>query len=165
MSSWNALNLPMTKVNRIAYFPGVVYEYNVSREGNTCNEVAFFKTFHDLVTVSEKVIEEYESNKDKMSPVHRSYLKKHAYYRAKKVYLYCLLVRSPLMRSGLVERFDAFLRDNSLELYEEVEKEYVGNRLTFNYVKEWRVNKKLTLRFRMFMVAMKIYGKLRGSHK
>lgn len=159
------LHLPMATIQRIAYCKGLLYIYKSDREGNTSNVQAYYRTFHDQMAIFKTLVSEYNRAIDEVNGFQKIYLQNHLRHRARRAYWVYLYDRNPLLKQGMLEDFDRFLKTESAWLYEETEKMCFSDEIPFHFIKVWRRHLRVSLLYHLTMtllgIVQRIYRKLR----
>ena len=158
------INLPMSKVRKIAVFDKVVYHYYVGRPGNTCNAEEYYRTYHVQMDMLTRMISQYNGIKDSLSEQGDIFFRNHLRYRAGRAYSVYLLERSPLLQKGALKGLDDFIRENARWLYDEFDGKTISRKLRYHYIRDWRRKQRITfmmgLRCRLAGSALIVYGRL-----
>lgn len=149
------IHLPMTMVERMAYFPGVVYNYLYSREGNSSSPAEYYRTYGVQVKVFRRLIEEYNRVKESIPELARAYLCNHLRFRVLRVYRVYLFERNPLLDQENLVDFDNHLKTNARWLYDMMNDVPFSTKLRFRYVRAWRKHQAMTPKWLLTMRFLK----------
>lgn len=132
---WNSM--PWVNVNTVLYIPLNIYQYNLEREGQTCDSNVFFKKMPEQFVGIQNCIEKLEKIKERLDEFHQNLLFETICLRIVMLY-YMMLIEQKQSPSCLVE-FDKSLVSNYPK-YADAVSEHPMNRRVFKYqyVKKWR---------------------------
>ena len=160
------LQMPMRTVDRIAYFPKVVYEYLYLRVGNTSAPDEFYRTYAVQERILRHMIKEYDALPRPIDKTHDNYLRSHLLYRACRAYHVHLLEHSPFLRDDSLIELDSFLRNNARWIYDATDNERFSNKIQWRYIHAWRKRQQYSafqkLERRFYECALRLWGKLRS---
>lgn len=132
------ISLPMTTVETIGYFPEVVYEYLLGREGQTCAPDEYMKGFWMQIKILKKLIGQYVDRQGQWGAAQEQYMRNHLRHRVDLTYKNCLFVRNRFIKDADIIDFDDFLQARCEWLYGESDNCVSDSKLRFRYVHFWR---------------------------
>lgn len=160
------LHLPMITVNRITYFPEVVYEYQYLREGNTSTPAEYYRTYAVQECILKHMIEEYMALKFPINKAQDTYLRNHLCFRAKRAYRVHLVERSGRMDDSTLVDLDGFIKNKLPWLYAATENVTFTTRIHWRYIHAWRKRRAYTVSQRCIrfgiQAVLKVWGMLGG---
>lgn len=157
------ISLPMTTVETIGYFPDVVYEYLLGREGQTCAPDEYLKGFWMQIKILKKLIGQYVDRQRQWGAAQEQYMRNHLKHRVELTYRNCLYVNSPYLKDETAVDFDEFLTRTCKWLYEAADACVISDRVRFHYVSFWRRHgRKKDLHWRISLFVAKILRKIVG---
>ena len=133
------VSYPMIAVNTLEYFPKVLYEYLLSREGQSVSQAAHCKTMKEDCIIVEKMATYYEKFKDVIPVENRRVLREIVLSNVTRIYFHCLINWPKLIDNDILVDYDDKLKSISSELYE-----MAGDRIerrkfmSFKFIQEWR---------------------------
>ena len=142
--------LPVAVSQWVAYFPQVVYQYVMGREGQTVDRAVWKRNYWMEVKAVRKLVELYEQHKGQLSEAGLLFLRLQLKLYLRSIYhAYLKRFRGEMPIQELVD-FDTWLHDLSPEGYDLVSGERESP--SFPYVRVWRrcktnMKQYLTLRF------------------
>lgn len=152
------VSYPMIAVNTLEYFPKVLYEYLLSREGQSVSQEAHCRTMKEDCFIVKKLATYYENHKNAIPAENRRILREIVLSNVTRVYFHCLINWPKLIDNDILVEYDSKLRSISPELYE-----VAGNRIerrkfmSFKFIREWRKKKsRNTLLFFFFDIGVTI---------
>lgn len=155
------LQMPMRTVDRIAYYPKVLYAYLYLREGNSSAPDEFYRTYAVQERILKHMIKEYESLPSPPDAKHDTYLRNHLVFRARRAYQVHLLKRSPLLQEDSLIDLDTFLRDHARWIYEATDHEPFSGKIPWRYIHAWRKRQRYSL---WQKAELRFYEKLRSVY-
>lgn len=132
------IHSPMATVRRFAVFDKVVYHYYVSRPGNTCNAVEYYRTYHVQMEMLKRMIAQYNEIKDDLNLPADTFFRNHLRYRAGRAYIVHLVDSSPLLLAGALKDLDDFLQEHTKWLYDELDRATLPYGMHYHYIRDWR---------------------------
>ena len=118
--------IPILKINTFTYFKCNIYKYFIGRIGQSVNTSSYERNHlnHNLVT--HELIEFYDKNASKMSEVKKQYLKNIINTVINTNYsIYCIFFKNKKQGYIKAKEFDIYLKNKSIELYNETNKSYI----------------------------------------
>lgn len=149
---------PMRAVSTIAFFPAVIYEYDLSREGQSVSEAVHCKEIEKDCRIVLGVASYYEQYKTCVPEENRRVMREVAVSNVTRIYFHHLInFPKSLTNEGLVQ-FDKELRTISPELYQIVDPVLERRKfMTFDYIHNWRKHSsRRTLTFAFFDMGVAI---------
>lgn len=136
------ISYPLIAVKTIAYFKGVLYEYDLSREGQSVSQEAHCKTMDKDCFVVEKMAAYYEKFKESIPEENRRVLNKVVFSNIVRIYFHFLINWPHLLDNKILVEYDNKINSISPELYEEASSVIERRKfITFKYISEWRKRK------------------------
>lgn len=161
------INLPMAHVHSFTVFDKVVYHYFSGRPGNTCNEEAFYRTYHVQMDMLKRMILEFNGVCADLPAPNAAFMRKHIRYRTFRAYWLNIIERHPLLAMCDLKGFDDFLHENAPWLYEEMGHLRISRRFPYRFICDWRkrqrVSCSLKLRLGMALGLLRAYSRIRKS--
>ena len=130
--------LPMITVDSIRYFGKPVYKYLVGREGQTMDPKVFARHFSQEMTGTRRMMDLFETYKDSVSPVHRPYLIWRLETRIHLVYSWFLIRAYRGMEIGMLNDFDAGMKEKYPASWELSDKLKVSKRIPYRFIRAYR---------------------------
>lgn len=118
--------IPILEVSTFTYYKCNIYKYFIGRMGQSVNTSSYEKNHlnHNLVT--HKLIDFYSDNEKNMTDIKRKYLKNIINAVINTNYsIYCIFFKNKKDGYKRVKEFDDYLKNKSLELYNETNKSYI----------------------------------------
>ena len=159
------ISLPMTTVETIGYFPDVVYEYMLGRQGQTCAPDEYLKGFWMQVLILRKLIAQYVERRDQWGHDQEIYMQNHLMHRLELTYKMYLFRTSKYLDNSVIVEFDKFLQDKSRMLYERSGKILLESWYKYHFVSVWRKRRKKTFLFFANVIIMKALRKVKSVVK
>lgn len=130
--------IPWANVRTLLYFPLSVYQYNLSREGQTCDMNVFQKKMPEQFVGISNTIEKVCELKPKMDEFHRMLLFEKIVLRAECLYRILLIeqVSSPDFLIDFDKRIVEQYADYSNALADKV----LHRNFKYHYIRNWRKN-------------------------
>ena len=146
------VSYPMIAVKTIAYFKRVLYEYDLSREGQSVSQEAHCKEMPKDCFIVEKMASYYENHKECIPVDNRRVLEKIVLSNVVRVYFHFLINWPKLLSNSLLVEYDNEINKISPELYEKASLTIEKRKfMTLKYIYEWRKKKtRKTLAFYLF---------------
>lgn len=151
--------LPMSTVQKIFYWPHVLYKYLVGRDGQTMNPTTYTKNMWMEIKGTKVMIEEYEKYKSTFLPENSKYLTAQVSRRSGYIYRWFLFIYKKYLNQKDLIAFDTYLKTASSLIYERTENLVVG-KIKFKFIHEWRTNQSdktaVFLLYRIYAFCVKI---------
>lgn len=129
---------PLINVNSYAYFDEVIYYYNLSREGQTCDPQVLQKMMgHNITGIKSSILFIKELSLIQSLKMARAEQK--MMQRIRDVYHF-YLVESRSLNTEELKQLDLWLRDNCIDIYMQLDNLKI-KRIRYYYIKKWRANK------------------------
>ncbi|MCR4864335.1 MAG: glycosyltransferase [Bacteroidales bacterium] len=136
------VSYPMIAVKSIAYFKGVLYEYDLSREGQSVSQKAHCKAMDKDCLIVEKMASYYEIHKDCIPLDNRRVLREIVFNNLVRIYFHFLINWPKLLNNKILVEYDNEIHRISPELYMEASKAVERRKfMSFKYIDEWRRRK------------------------
>ena len=129
--------LPMAFASHIAYYPNVVYNYLVGRDGQTINSQVWCRNFWQEIEGVEVMLREREQYKTQCSEYAIKYMDIRLVHRIKTIYYAFFLLFDNLDNNDRMSELDILVCEYDKQLYDNLEKSIVMFKF-FHYVKSWR---------------------------
>ncbi len=118
--------IPMLKVNTFTYYKCNIYKYFIGRIDQSVNTNSYEKNHLNHNSVTHKLIDFYSDNEKTMAAIKRKYLKNIINTVINTNYsIYCIFFRNKKDGYKKAKEFDEYLKNKSLELYNETNKSYI----------------------------------------
>lgn len=118
--------IPMLEVNTFTYYKCNIYKYFIGRIGQSVNTNSYEKNHlnHNLVT--HRLIDFYSDNQRNISAIKKEYFKNIVSAVINTNYsIYCIFFKDKKDGYKEAKKFDEYLKNKSLELYNETNKSYI----------------------------------------
>lgn len=136
------VSYPMIAINTMAYFPKVLYEYDLSREGQSVSQEAHCRTMKEDCFIVEKMAYCYEKYKESISIDNRRVLKEIVLSNVTRIYFHFLINWPKLLDNSILVGYDQELNSISPELYETAGLRVERRKfMSFRFIEEWRKKK------------------------
>ena len=157
------VSYPMIAVKSVAYFPKVVYEYDLTREGQSVSQAFHINAMYEDCTIVEKMVSYYELNKNDIPDDNRRILGEIVFSNLVRIYFHFLLNWPKRIDNNLLIQFDDTIRSSSPELYQRADSILEKRKfMTFRYIHEWRKNQtRKTPLFYFFDLGIALGGSVR----
>jgi hypothetical protein len=130
------LFLPMAACDTLYYYPIIIYNYLVGRDGQTMNPEVFRRNFHQEIKGLEVMLNEYKTFRS--NGISRDYLEKRLFVRSNFVYGVFFLQYKMSCCFELMVNLDKTLEEASPIVYRRMEELYRFGPLRYQFVKKWR---------------------------
>ena len=157
------LSLPMTTVETIGYFPEVVYEYLLGRQGQTCAPDEYLKGFWMQVLILKKLITQYVARQGQWGREQETYMQNHLLHRLELTYRTYLLSGNKYLDDAVLVDFDKFLKGQSLFLYEGAGMFLLESWYKYPFVAVWRSRHRKSFAFYMNVLLAKVIRKMKSK--
>lgn len=118
--------IPILKINTFTYFKCNIYKYFIGRMEQSVNTSSYEKNHLNHNFVTHELIDFYDRNVSEMSKVKKEYLKKIINAVINTNYsIYCIFFRNKNQSYIKAKEFDIYLKNKSIELYNETNKSYI----------------------------------------
>lgn len=144
---------PMRAVKTCSYFPKPLYRYLIGRVGQTMAPEVYKRGRSQELIISKRMIEFWDTLQDD----ERKYFDQYLIHRLRRIYLQNM-VRNGDDDSDFLKSMDEIIENSSPRLYEILESCLYGKREKIPFIKEWRKNKKPSLKFRLCVFMHRILG-------
>lgn len=144
---------PMANVCSASFYDGVVYNYDMSREGQTVNPLNHCKNMWMEKMVLEKMLSSLDGIRPLLESDNRPYLEARLYGYVKKLYEYYLVSFSNVLDDSDLKSFDDVVSSGCPSIYYSLENEVLRRRFlpAFNYIAIWRKTyKRKDIRFKIY---------------
>lgn len=138
------INLPMAYVRKFKVFSQPLYQYFSERQGNTCNSVEFYRTYHVQMEMLVEMIRQYTLIAGTIGEDNRIFMEKHLVYRTGRAYYLHIIDRNPLLRKEALKKLDDFLCANAPWLHAKAGDVTISRRFPYHYVRDWRRHQNAT---------------------
>jgi len=136
------VSYPMIAVNTLEYFPKVLYEYLLSREGQSVSQEAHCRTMKEDCIIVEKMVDYFEKYKDIIPVENRRVLKEIVLSNVTRIYFHFLINWPKLLDDSILIDYDEELNRISPELYETAGLRVERRKfMSFRFIEEWRKKK------------------------
>ncbi len=131
--------MPMCKVGSVSYFPHVLYNYLIGREGQTFDPVVMRNSFDKRIVVGKSMVKFFAVIERDCSDVAKSFLSEKLRARLSVIYNFYLIKEPSHEGYELLREFDQFIKRQSLYIYDllEAPKSHI---LGSNFIAEWRAS-------------------------
>ena len=160
--------IPMVKVECVSYFPYILYNYLLGREGQTYNIETLKSAFGQKKAMSKYLLSYYANNEHCCTSYSKSFMVEKIKDILLGIYDFYLVKEYSYEGNELMKKFDQFIKDQSLYMYNIIEqtKNRFGGK---TYIGAWRAsgyNNILSLRLRQLRFKVHIWmgGKYRNLH-
>lgn len=126
---------PLTTVNRVAYFPHLLYRYLIGREGQTMDTKVVVRSMSHHIIGAQKMLNDYVNFKE-LTASQKSIIDYRILLRCSKIYYSYLCIPS-LPLEELIS-FDNFVRMTSEKIYNELNNCNISWMLSYKFIKQWR---------------------------
>lgn len=159
------ISLPMTTVETIGYFPEVVYEYLLGRQGQTCAPDEYLKGFWMQILILKKLITQYVDKQGQWGRNQEIYMHNHLLHRLELTYRTYLLTNSKYLDAKVLVDFDVFLCDKSPQLYGKTRGFQLEGWYKYPFVAAWGKNHRKNLVFAINVLFVRILRKFFSAIK
>lgn len=135
-SEW--FTLPLSRVRRARYFPKIVSNYLLGRDGQTMNAETFAKNVWMLEKIAHRYADDYPQLLKTCEPSAREYFMRRVIDHFQLVYTSVLIGCFGVRSSFNLVQFDDWLKTAAPEIYTALEERCVPSKWKFLYIKEWR---------------------------
>ena len=152
--------LPMTTVKKVVYYPAVLYNYLVGREGQTMQTSVLNKSIEQQVLCANNRLVDLKNRNLTLSENMKSYLF-HALARV-VTYVYRASVLRGIYDVNKLKIFDDKIKELNCDFYMYINEESIGLKISnFKYIKWFRKNGKSapTLLSSLYLILYKLFHK------
>lgn len=129
--------MPMIKVESVAYFPYVLYNYLYGREGQTFDPRVLISSFSQRVAVVKSMAEYYTWISDKMSAAQQYFMTEKLLRRTVVLYYFYLSREYSNEGNEVLKEFDLFIRQQVPDIYDMLG-QYKDRITGYRIIKGWR---------------------------
>lgn len=130
---------PMITVERVLYYPHVVYNYLLGRSGQTMDSNVLVKNLWMDIIGIKKMLDQYLHLKDCVSNTHKQYLEGQLSLRISVLYRYYLLSTHNILDERELIDFDDYLKSKSSDIYSLIECYTIKKgKWNFPFISIWR---------------------------
>ena len=129
--------MPMYKVENISYFPNILYNYLLGREGQTFDPVIMKASFDKRIIVGKSMVGYFASIEKNCSCAAKYYMSEKLRSRLSVIYNFYLTKEYSRDGNEYLKEFDLFIKGKSLYVYDlltQTKDRTFGK----NYIDEWR---------------------------
>lgn len=131
--------MPMVKVNCVAYFPHVLYNYLMGREGQTFDPVVMKASFDKRIAVGKSMVIYFAAIEKDCPAVAKPFMSEKLRARLGVIYHFYLIKEFSHAGNELLKELDLFIKDQSLYIYELLA-ESPNRLLGRSFIAEWRAS-------------------------
>ncbi len=136
------VSYPMIAVQTIEYYRRVLYEYDLSREGQSVSQDIHCKEMDKDCLIVEKMAAYYEKYKDSIPLENRRVLKEIIFNNLVRIYFHFLINWPKYLNNSILVEYDNEISNISQELYEDASRVVERRKfMSFHYISEWRKRK------------------------
>lgn len=129
--------MPMVKVKSVVYFPHILYNYLLGREGQTYDAIVLKASFDKRIVVGKSMVKYYVQNYGTMSDASKYYMTEKLLRRLLAIYNFYLAKEYSYEGNELLKEFDLFIKNHSLYIYDLLG-QYKDRITRKSYIKGWR---------------------------
>lgn len=136
------VSYPMIAVRTIEYYRRVLYEYDLSREGQSVSQEAHCKAMDKDCLMVEKIAAYYENHKNSIPLENCRVLKEIIFNNIVRIYFHFLINWPKFLNNKILVEYDNELHRISVELYDKASMVIERRKfMSFYYISEWRKRK------------------------
>ena len=159
---------PMMGVESVAYFPAVIYSYQLDREGQTMNSEIELERVGQKITIANRMIE-FLKDLHADNPSKDAYVKCRLSRFLRLIYKLVLLYQTDeqyISHKGELTALDQKVQDELPSLFDEVGDFIISSEVPLKFVNYWRINNRryprLVLKINKILKGLDVY--LRKLH-
>lgn len=131
--------MPMHKVERVAYFPNILYRYLIGREGQTFDPMVMKASFDKRITVGKSMVVYFVGIENSCSDAAKYFMAEKLRARLSVIYNFYLTKEASHEGKELLKEFDLFIKKQSLYVHELLE-EHKSHIFEKSFIAEWRTS-------------------------
>ena len=131
--------MPMHKVNSVSYFPYMLYNYLMGREGQTFDPKVMKASFDKRIAVGKSMVAYYANIEKSCSSAAKYFMAEKLRSRLSVIYNFYLIKEYSKEGNECLKEFDLFIKNQSsfiYNLFENTKYRFFGK----NYIQEWRAS-------------------------